>query len=802
MPATQAKCYHCGEDCRDTVVHAHEKDFCCEGCCTVYEILSANNLCSYYDFNTSPGLTLKSKGDVKRYEYLDDDSVQRQLILFTDGRVSKVQFYIPKIHCSSCIFLLENLYKLKEGILRSQVNFLKREVLITFDHTKLSLKDVAATLALIGYEPSINLSDLSKKTPDNYLRQYYLKIGVAFFCFGNIMLLSFPEYLGISALSESPMRSFFGYLNFVIALPVVLFSASEFFKSAWSAVRERTVNMDIPIVLGIIAMFTRSMYEIFVEGGAGYFDTLTSLVLLMLVGRLFQNKSFYSLSFERDYKSYFPVAVTVIKQGHESSIPLTKLQVRDRLLIRNQELIPADSILIKGAASVDYSFVTGESVPVSKHEGETLYAGGKQCGSAIEVEVVKEVSQSYLTELWNDAAFKKNEKQQLSGIATRMSKWFTPVVIVLAVACGAYWWSSDHARAINAFTSVLIITCPCALALSSPFTLGNIMRFLGRNKMYLKSPQTVEQMAGITSIVFDKTGTLTNTRDAQIEFNGTPLSEHETKLVKSLAFQSSHPLSKKISAYLQSNGIFQTKDYVEKEGKGIEGWLDENCVRIGSYSYLHGNTPCTNKNEHNASKVYVGINGTVKGFFSIKNQYRAGFDAIIQKLKNRYSLFVASGDNDLEKNYLGEFIPSQNLIFHQQPADKLNFIKSLQSKNEKVMMIGDGLNDAGALMQAEVGFAISDDINNFSPACDVIMEAGAFQRIPNALSYAQDGIRIIKTSFTISLLYNLIGLYFASQGTMSPLVAAILMPISSVTIILFTTVASTYAAKRNGLGWR
>jgi Cu+-exporting ATPase len=296
------KCYHCGENCNGSI-RLQEKPFCCEGCKTVFEILSQNNLCDYYDLNNNPGLTLNKKLNPKKFGYLDDEQVKAQLISFNDGNTSKATFYIPQIHCSSCIFLLENLYKFKSGVQRSVVNFMKREVSITFDNSQVTLRQVVETLAGIGYEPHINLNDLERKEKKDHLRRYYIKIGIAFFAFGNIMLLSFPEYLGIDILSETPMRKFFGYLNFVLALPVMFYCAEEFFQSAWGALKQKSLNMDIPIALGILVMFLYSAFEIFTHTGAGYYDTLASLVLLMLIGRFFQNKTYDTLSFERDYKS-------------------------------------------------------------------------------------------------------------------------------------------------------------------------------------------------------------------------------------------------------------------------------------------------------------------------------------------------------------------------------------------------------------------------------------------------------------------------------------------------------------------
>lgn len=801
---TNSTCYHCGDSCDDSV-KLEEHTFCCNGCKTVYEILQDKNLCSFYELNDTPGVSVRQRKEYnQRFAYLDDESVVSKLVQFKDGNVSTVTFYVPQIHCTSCIYLLENLYRIRDDVSRSTINFTKREINITYNNSNISLRQVVELLSSIGYEPHINLSDLSRKQKSKHLQTYYLKIGVAFFAFGNIMLLSFPEYLGIDSLTESPLRKFFGYLNFVLALPVMFYCSSEFFLSAWGAIRQRTLNMDFPIVLGIVVMFLRSTYDVFLLHGGGYFDTLASLVMLMLIGRLFQNKTYDTLSFERDYQSYFPVSVTVAEKGEERTIPLTKLQVGHRLVVRNMELIPADSVLLKGAANIDYSFVTGEATPLPKRSGDLIYAGGKQVGTAIEVEVLKDVSHSYLTQLWNDSVFTKQQNPTVSSIATRVSRWFTPLVLMIAFSCAAFWWGTDIQKAVNAFTSVLIITCPCALALSSPFTFGNILRLLGKHGVYLKNAITIEQLAKVDTVVFDKTGTLTDTKKAHIHFvsessTDKELTIEEQQLVKSLTYHSSHPLSKKVYEYLTNVKVIPTEHFKEVEGKGIEGWIDEHCVRIGSKKFLYGdNYPGVSSESdfRHASKVYVGIDGKVLGFYLVKNEYRTGFASLMNILQKKFEVYVVSGDNDAERTFLRQHIDENKLVFHQQPADKLAVVKNLQLLGHKVMMVGDGLNDAGALKQADVGLSISDDINNFSPACDGIIEAEKFERINNILYVANRAMSVVKISFAISLLYNLIGLYFAVQGTMSPLVAAILMPISSVTIILFTTLASSFWAFR------
>ncbi|MCW3126506.1 MAG: ccoI [Bacteroidetes bacterium] len=791
-------CYHCGEDCDGGGLVFDQKPFCCSGCQTVYELLEQSGMDCYYDLNQKPGTSRKAKYREGKYNWLDDVESAKKLLQYSDEDITIAAFNIPAIHCSSCIYLLENLYKINPAIVRAQVNFLQKEARITFKNGQISLRQVVELIARIGYEPRLNMSDLEQPATSLSNQHYYLKIGVAFFCFGNIMLLSFPEYLGIDTLSEHPMRRFFGYANFLLALPVLFYSAREFFASAYVAIRHKSLNMDIPIVLGMVVMFIRSSYDIFMQQGAGYMDTLASLTLLMLIGRLFQNKTYATLSFERDYRSYFPVSVSKITGGTEQTIALSQIKVGDKIIVRNEELIPADSTLLNGVAMIDYSFVTGESKTVPVKSGDKIYAGGKQMGSAIKLELVNDVSHSYLTQLWNDDAFKNKSELSTSTLNTKVSRYFTPAVILISLISGLYWMQADSHKALNAFTAVLIITCPCALALSAPFTLGNVIRILGKHGIYLKNTFVIEKMAKIRTIVFDKTGTLTNNKSQNINYQGTPLTNREQIYVASLTHQSSHPLSKKISTYLHSKKIEEVTSFHEMQGKGIEGMIQNGFIRAGALDFA-GGVGRPDLHDSNTSTVHISIDGLYKGYYEIRNDYRTGLGELIERLKNRFDLYVLSGDNNAEKKNLEKYIQADRLLFDQQPLDKLNFIKTMQDHgHNKVMMIGDGLNDAGALRQSDIGLVISEDTNNFSPACDGIVEAGKFIQIDSLINYSRSAMRIIKISYTLSLLYNIAGIYLAVQGTMSPIVAAILMPISSITIISFSTLASYILGRAHG----
>ena len=802
LKGQKTECYHCGELCPADDIRINDKVFCCNGCKLVYELLSEKDLCAYYSLDKSPGV---SPGDAplkSRFAYLEDPVVVNQLISFSDETRSRVIFRAPSMHCASCIWLLENLYRVNADISESKVNFLRKEITLTFNHNKVSLREIVELLTSIGYEPEINLASLKEQVSKETDKQLYIKLGVSGFAFGNVMLLSFPEYLAGEGEIDATFRFFFGVLNIVLALPVFFYSSSDYFKSAYQGIKHRMVNMDIPISLGIIALFLRSLVEIVTQSGAGYMDSFTGLVFLLLIGKIFQKKTYDTLSFERDYRSYFPVSVLKKTREEEKAVLISNLQINDRILVRNQELIPADSVLIKGNGYIDYSFVTGESTPVPRKSGDLVYAGGRQTGEMLELEIVREVSQSYLTQLWNKEDFTKSTTKSITTLANSVSKYFTAIVLLIAFLSGGYWVQTDLLRALNAFTSVLIIACPCALALSTPFTLGNTMRIFGKNAFYLKNTGVVENLAQIEHIIFDKTGTITSAGSAAVEFfacagTRSALTDPELHYIKSLTSQSTHPLSQHLTAYFSGLHARPVDNFTEEPGKGIKGEIDGHAIRMGSASFL--NADDDSDQPKLASQVHVEIDGQVRGHFLILNQYRTGLNKVIDHLSAKFQVSLLTGDNESEEGNLKKiFRAGSQLLFNQNPFDKLNYVRELISTKKKVLMIGDGLNDAGALRSSHVGITISEDVNTFSPASDGILDANKFQYLPEFIQFAKISRYVIIISFLISFFYNVIGLSFAVGGNLSPLIAAILMPVSSVSVIVFTTGMTTLAANKMG----
>ncbi|ALU26369.1 MULTISPECIES: heavy metal translocating P-type ATPase [Myroides] len=787
------KCYHCGNEVTTfNRIDFDDKEFCCNGCKTVYEIFSDNDLSCYYDMETTPGATPEEANG--KYDFLEKTEIINKLLEFNEGATNIVSLYIPHIHCSSCIWILENLHRLNDGVIRVLVNFPEKKATITFNSEKVSLKELVLLLTKIGYEPYISLKNYEDK-PQAIDRSLIYKIGIAFFSFGNVMMLSFPEYFNIDDIWMREYKDFFRWLILLISLPVFFYSASPYHLAAWKGIKTKNYTIDIPMSLGIIVMFIRSTIDIIFDLGPGFFDSMTMLVFFMLLGKLFQQRTYNFLSFERDYKSYFPIAITKIgEDGVEEPIQVYEVVKGDRLLIRNQELVPVDSILISESAFIDYSFVTGEAVPVEKKSGDKVFAGGKQVGDVIEIEAVNTVSQSYLTQLWSNDVFQKKVDIKYKTITDTISHYFTPVLLLISISAFIGWAFVDINAAFNVFTAILIVACPCALALTAPFTLGNAIRIYGRNKFYLKNVTVVEQMAKVNTIVFDKTGTITTNASSTIQYVGEELSKEEQGDIRNIIRASNHPLSRKLYNFLSTKVVVKPELFEEIPGKGLLGTINKNSYLIGSPSLLG----IQSEQVLNETSVHIQINGEYKGKFVFANHYREGVTELFDNLTNiGYKLAILSGDNDGEKEVLEKLLPSStSLVFNQKPEEKLEYVKRLQENGGNVMMVGDGLNDAGALAQSNVGVSVSENVNVFTPASDAILDAKMFKSLKSFLNYSKKSVKIIKLSYILALSYNVIGITVSIMNKMSPLVAAILMPISTVSIISFVTIMSNYFAKK------
>ncbi|MCC6769061.1 MAG: heavy metal translocating P-type ATPase metal-binding domain-containing protein [Bacteroidia bacterium] len=786
-------CYHCGEPCEQDTIVFKSHSFCCKGCKLVYEILDENKLCTYYAMGEGVGNSPDPDLYKDKFSYLDQPEIRNKLLQFNSATQCHVSFFVPGMHCSSCIWLLENFRKLDPGVISSSVNFPNRTISLVYNPALTSLAAIASRMSHVGYQPHISLDAIEKKNIRKLSRQKWAKVGVAGFCFGNIMMLSFPEYFAISGVDVQPgLKWTFSLLNLALSLPVLLYSSRDFFISALGAIRSRHLNIDLPLAAAILITFIRSVYELASGTGPGYFDSMAGIVFFMLVGRAFQDRTFETMAFDRDYRSYFPLAVSVVENETIQQVQVSKLKSGMRMRIRNREVIPADAILLSDSASIDYSFVTGEARPEPIVKGDLIYAGGRQLGTAIDLEVVSEVEQSYLTRLWNNSAFTEDENRSESGMVNRINQYFTAVVFVLAVLAAGYWyWQGAPILAWNAVTTILIVACPCILLLAATFTNGHVLRILAQNGLYLKHPTVIEKLGNTDTLVFDKTGTITPGRDSKPLYEGKTLNATQFSAIASLVAQSNHPLSRRIGEAMELCKTTEIIEFDEVPGLGLQGYCQGELIQLGSAAFT-GALPA----QDTETSVFLSINKEPFGRFVFRNKMREGLAEQMAELEKNHQIYLVSGDHSADKSWLSTWFKDERMHFRYQPEDKLNFIKNLKSGGKNTLMLGDGLNDAGALRESTVGIAVSDDVNNFSPACDGIIQGESMGRLSVLLRFSRHARTIIAWSFIFSIVYNIIGLSFALRGALQPVIAAILMPAASISIVALATLLTWLTAKR------
>lgn len=771
------QCYHCGEELGPNVIQHDNRLFCCHGCQSVYMLINEHQLCDFY---TDPKEKPLSKAPQKdKYAFLDDPKNAESFYAFYQKDRAFIQIKSPHIQCASCVYLLEKLPQLQPGIYQSTVDFSQQQIGIHFNPEKINLRILIEWLSFIGYEPVLDHEKNSKDLSLKIKRQYWIAIAISGFCFANIMLLSFPEYLHLEMNDMPHMTLLFRWINFGLSIPAMIFGARTFFEKTIQGLRAKTLPIDAPLVASLLLTFGRSSYEVISNTGGGYFDSLTGIIFFMLIGRYFQETTQLHLHFSRTFKSFFPISSLVINDNIESWKKLSDITKGDVIKIHVHEMIPCDSILKSEHALIDYSFVTGESRPVALKKGDKLYAGGRQLGQSIILEAIQTVEHSYLTSLWNNNPSQKQESQSITWVDV-WARNFTIFLFALSLFAGWYWWGIDKARAFHAMTTVLIVACPCALLLANAFTQGAVLKQLQLWGCHIKNALVLDKLANIQHIVWDKTGTLTS-KDALAQFVLKPESIH-LSAIHALCQQSTHPLSQAISKITPSDH-HNIEAFNEITGKGLSGKINGVTYQIGSAQWL--NIP---DELSQGLHVFIVADNKLIGTVKMLHTLRSNITRTLHELNTKCHQTILSGDPQPFEQHILQSLP-ENCHAHYalSPIQKKNFIEQFQNSGERVMMIGDGLNDAGALETSDVGIAITESAHSFSPACDVILESNNITMIPEILRYSKTHRSIVRWSFGISLLYNFIGLSFAVQGQLNPFIAAVLMPISSVTIMAFTT---------------
>ncbi len=783
-PAFGLVCRHCGDACDDGRVVGDQGVFCCVGCQSVYTLLTHEGLDRFYAYDIAPGVSQRGAEDFApdRFAALDDRSVANAFVEFDDGQVARARLAVPSLHCASCVWLLERLWRIEPGVLASEVDLLRQTVRVTYRPKETTLRAIAERMAALGYEP-VTAVEQPPTGASSSRRRLYRQIGVAGFAFGNIMIFSIPRYAN-GAMLEGGFQRLFDALNLAFALPVLLFSAADWFGSAWQSLRTRHVTLELPVAIGLGVIFARSVIDIISGTGEGFMDSFSGLVLFLLVGRLFQQKTFEQMAFDRTYRSFFPLSVRLERDGGCDVVPLERVQPGDRIVVRPLELVPADAVVLHGTGAVDYAFVTGEQTPVGVEAGETVHAGGRVVGTTLRLRVSRAESHSQLASLWANPLLRAPKKAWITDVADRFGLWFTMAAVGLALA-GAVWWWPDAGMSARVATAVLIIACPCALTMAAPVTLGTAMGQLGQRGLHLRHTGVVFDLSRIDTIAFDKTGTLT-TSAAPVVVEHSGLSDSDWLLVRAAAAESVHPVSRALAHAGAARGT--VRDLVETPGLGLSATVNGHRVRIGSAGFV-GAPP-----GGQADRTSVAVD-EAHGWVRTPVPTRDGIDETVRTLARTFSVRLVSGDHDGEAARWQPLF-GDGMAFRQSPDAKLSLVRDLQADGRRVLMLGDGLNDAGALAAADVGIAVSDATACVVPACDAVVAGGHVRDLPAYLRYARRARHVIVVCFALSVAYNAVGLTLALAGALTPLASAILMPVSSLTVIGISAGAMRWFARR------
>ncbi|MFM8439101.1 MAG: heavy metal translocating P-type ATPase, partial [Candidatus Kapaibacterium sp.] len=643
-PSTERReiCEHCGAVCLRDVVRDNGRVFCCSGCRMVHGLSGGDAVCDVMDDTAFSGGSFPRLG-IPRFGFLDEPESDKPYIRFRGTRTTQCDLDMPTIHCASCVRALENLHRVEPAVLSSEVNFLRRTVSITFLHDDLRFRQLVELCTRLGYEPDLRLERGTADAGVTSMRSLVMKLGVAGFAFGNAMIFSAPDYLaayhGDGRALTAGLATLFAVLRVALSIPVLVYSASDYFRDSWHALRRRSVSLEVPVAMGLLALYGRSIWDIATGSGSGYLDSFTGLVFFLLTARIIQTKSFRALAFDRTFASFFPLSATV--EGHDGAVrnaALADIRVDDICHVRPDEILPADGVLVDTHAHVDYSFVTGEADLSEVVCGAALYAGGRIHGRTIRYRVTRSVSHSHLTRLWNASVFHRDKVRRAETVSLRFALYFTLSVLLIASLTAWAWWP-DAVMAVSASVAVLIVACPCALTLASPFTLGAAMSMLGRDSLYLRSADVVADLAAVDTVVFDKTGTLTSSDGHDVRFVGPTLSIEERRMILALVSVSVHPLSRAVTRFLRSGGDESLQalhhiatGYHEIPGRGIEATVSGHRVRIGSPEFVAGDDSVSGTDsgyDNESAAIHVSVDGAGRGRFCVTAALRPGVPGMI-----------------------------------------------------------------------------------------------------------------------------------------------------------------------------
>ena len=814
------RCAHCGLGVPTGLVREGEElQFCCSGCRHVHGFLMEFGYGEYYrlaDSSRVAGAPARVSG--RGFEDFDDPMFWEQNVGATVIGHQRVQLYLDGVHCAACVWLVEKLPELVPGLQSVRLNMATSVAEVIWDGEATQLSVIGRALDNLGYTPHRYRSDLAREARRAEDRALLIKVGVAAAAAMNIMFLQVALYAGSHTGMSPPYESFFRWLAFGLSLPVILFSARPFFRAALGGLRSRVPHIDLPVSLALLVAFGYSAASTVSGSGPVYFDSLAALVALLLGARFIQSSA-QRKAMERAESlrsvAFAEFARRIDGGDLESSsleVPVAALRPGDRVEVRSGELIPVDGTILAGCSTLDNAILTGESEPVKVKIGDNVHAGATNLGARVVVKVEATGTATRVGALLALVQEAMSLRPPLVEVADRLSRWFVVAVIGLAAVAGAAWMTVSVGVALEHVVALLVITCPCALGLATPVAMTVGLSRAARSGFFIKHPAAFEELRRVDTVFLDKTGTLTQGRATVSRWAG-------TRDARSLAFLleagSEHPVARALRRSMRrpTGLVPDLREVREIQGQGIVGMVGERSVRVGNLMFMEAAGVATSAelSAHadallgdGLSPLYVAAGGEVIGVAGVGDPLRPDAQSTVAELRRRgLEPWILSGDHPGIVARVADAlaIPAEHAHGAMTPEQKRDFVQAFvgaRTGRGRLAMVGDGVNDAAAMALADVGVAVEGGAGAALLAADVVVTRPGLSPLLDLFVGSRRVLGVVYRNLGFSLLYNLSGATLALLGLVGPLLAAILMPISSLTVILSSVLARSFPDRRRG----
>jgi len=797
--AARVACAHCGLDVPPgLVVEGAGNQFCCAGCRTVWDVIYGHGLERFYRIQESSGAAaMPALTTGRRYAEFDDATFRDVWTREVEPGVRTAELYLEGVHCAACVWLIERLPRVARGVIESRLDLRRSLVRIVWDERGTTLSAVARALDSLGYPPHPARDSKSREARLREDRKFLVRIGVAAAAAGNVMLLAIALYGGAYSGVEAERGAFFRWVSLAFGMVSLAWPGSLFFRGAWAAIRTRTAHLDLPIALGLGAGAAAGAVNTVLGRGEIYFDSLTILIFLLLVGRWIQHRQQRWAA--DSLELLFSLTPRFARRTGGEEVPVEALRVGDVVEVRAGESFPADGTVTEGESAVDQSLLTGESRPVPVAAEARVCAGAVNVSRPVKVRVEAAGDDTRAGRLMRLVEEYSRRRAPIVQTADRIAGWFVAAVVALAGATFIVWLRVDAAQAIDNATSLLIVTCPCALGLATPLAVAVAIGRAARAGVLVKGGDALEKLARPSRILLDKTGTLTEGGCAAIEWEG----DAEVRaLAAALEASSSHAVALAFQHDAPARGVHRI-EHVLQTASGIEGTVDGRAVAVGSAAFASRRVAAAPAwahavHERFASRgltpVWVTVNGNVAAVAGVGNPIRPDAAAAVAELRHRHwSTAILSGDDPEVVAAVARRVgvPPEDCRGSVTAEEKVAIVEE-EARRGPVVMVGDGVNDAAALSAATVGIAVHGGAEASLAAADVYLSRPGLAPIVGLVAAARRTLRTIHVCLAVSLAYNGVAAALAVTGVIGPLIAAILMPLSSLTVVLLAFWSPTF----------